>query len=246
MTILNLNRREKVVKKKAEQTVTQLAQKLRKQLPGQVEKVNDPDRLAYIIDNKVGVEINYSCKWNMGEKKPTQKQCYPAYITVRLDGNYLSSRKYYPDKNRVFRSQTIRPNAVGEFPLDRVLVAITKAVTATSAYIKRAEARELVKRNKERRLNDKMDDLGSSLPPSFKATRNKCGFADAPDSAERCTFVSVAKGDELEDEDDTKGSHQPIEFSYSVDAEGFTKEDLLAVVTVLEVRKKINQRAKQC
>lgn len=137
------------------QSVAIIMKQLRPMLPGVVKKQSGLS-MAYVIDGKCLVELNYFC--SAEKTSETVKTCYPFSIKV---GSYSQFGHF---SSYVFHSRTFKPRKDGTFSLESVAATVTKCVNAVTECI---VSRKTVKERNElikSLLKKNQEDLLKALP----------------------------------------------------------------------------------
>lgn len=115
---------------------------LRKVIPDPV-RIPNRDNPMYSVGGKLILELNYYCSWRSADDKEKEKTCFPASVTIKVDGDALGKLLHGPKTglshsgNTVYRVRTIQVNELKPpvETLKRISVAVNKALSACDSYV---------------------------------------------------------------------------------------------------------------
>jgi hypothetical protein len=117
---------------------------LRKVIPDPI-KIPNRNNPMYSVGGKLIIELNYYCSWRSADDKEKEKTCFPASVTIKVDGDAIaklihgSNTGLTVSGNSVYRVRTIQVNELKPLveTLKRISVAVNKALSACESYVVR-------------------------------------------------------------------------------------------------------------
>lgn len=166
----------KKTKRSVASALASFLRKLRKYLPGKVEKL-PKGYTGWLIDNCVVVEVKYICEMGTNTVKGT---CYPYSVKVyafKKLTDYYGLRKRVEPNNKIFHPRIFRRRSDGTINIEGIAIAVSEAKEAFILEKKKRAAKEKAEEEGKKLVDRTIKNITKSTPKNHRKTKfRKNGF----------------------------------------------------------------------